>query len=124
MTAKHELRPSIGPARLAGALRYSIAGFRHATRHEAAFQQEVLLFLLLLPAAVLLPVPTLDRLVIVLSMLLVIVVELLNSAIEATVDRISLENHRLAKRAKDIGSAAVMLSLVNAGVTWLLVALR
>ena len=116
MTAKHELRPSIGPARLAGALRYSIAGFRHATRHEAAFQQEVLLFLLLLPAAVLLPVPTLDRLVIVLSMLLVIVVELLNSAIEATVDRISAERHPLAgagqghgqrgglPRARDVGA--------------------
>ena len=124
MTVKHELRPSIGPARLAGALRYSLAGFRHATRHEAAFQQEVLVFLLLLPAAVLLPVPTLDRLILVLSMLLVIVVELLNSAIEATVDRISFENHRLAKRAKDIGSAAVMLSLVNAGVVWLLILVR
>ena len=92
MTVKNELRPSIGPARLAGALRYSIAGFRHATRHEAAFQQELLVSLLLLPAAVLLPVPTLDRLILVLSMMLVIVVELLNSAIEATVDRISAES--------------------------------
>ena len=118
MTVKNELRPSIGPARLAGALRYSIAGFRHATRHEAAFQQEVLLFLLLLPAALLLPVPTLDRLVIVLSMLLVIVVELLNSAIEATVDRISFERHPLAGQAKDMGSAAVFLSLLLAGGIW------
>ena len=122
MTAKHELRPSIGPARLAGALRYSIAGFRHATRHEAAFQQEVLLFLLLLPAALLLPVPTLDRLVIVLSMLLVIVVELLNSAIEATVDRISSERHPLAGQAKDMGSAAVFLTVVMSVVCWIVIA--
>ena len=122
MTAHNELRPSIGPARLAGALRYSIAGFRHATRHEAAFQQEVLLFLLLLPAAVLLPVPTLDRLVIVLSMLLVIVVELLNSAIEATVDRISSERHPLAGQAKDMGSAAVFLALVMSALCWAVIA--
>ena len=124
MTVKNEHRPSLGPARLAGALRYSIAGFRHATRHEAAFQQEVLVTLLLVPAALLLPVPTLDRLILVLSMLLVIVVELLNSAIEATVDRISFENHRLAKRAKDIGSAAVMLSIAAAAAVWLLVLVR
>ena len=122
MTANNELRPSIGPARLAGALRYSIAGFRHATRHEAAFQQEVLLFLLLLPAAVLLPVPTLDRLVVVLSMLLVIVVELINSAIEATVDRISSERHPLAGQAKDMGSAAVFLSVVMSVVCWVVIA--
>jgi diacylglycerol kinase (ATP) len=118
MTVKHELRPSIGPARLAGALRYSLAGFRHATRHEAAFQQEVLVFLLLLPAAVLLPVPTLDRLILVLSMLLVIVVELLNSAIEATVDRISAERHPLAGQAKDMGSAAVFLTLMMSVLCW------
>src|SRR3954469_3150555 len=82
-------RGSIGPARLAGALRYSLAGFRHAAREEAAFQQELLLALILLPAAVMLPVPVLERLVLVLSMLFVLVVELLNSAIESTVDRIS-----------------------------------
>ena len=57
------------------------------------------------------------------SLILVLIVELLNSAVEATVDRISFENHRLAKRAKDIGSAAVMLSLANAGVVWLLIIL-
>ena len=65
-----------------------------------------------------------ERALLIGCLMLVLIVELINSAIEATVDRISLENHRLAKRAKDIGSAAVMLSLVNAGVTWLLVALR
>ena len=122
MTVKNELRPSIGPARLAGALRYSIAGFRHATRHEAAFQQELLVSLLLLPAAVLLPVPTLDRLILVLSMMLVIVVELLNSAIEATVDRISSERHPLAGQAKDMGSAAVFLTVVMSVVCWIVIA--
>ena len=122
MTAKNPARPSIGPARLAGALRYSIAGFRHASRHEAAFQQEVLVTLLLVPAALLLPVPTLDRLVLVLSMLLVLVVELLNSAIEATVDRISAERHPLAAQAKDMGSAAVLLALVMSALCWIVIA--
>ena len=84
--------------------------------------KEVLLFLLLLPAAVLLPVPTLDRLVIVLSMLFVIVVELLNSAIEATVDRISAERHPLAGQAKDMGSAAVFVALVMSLLCWAVIA--
>jgi diacylglycerol kinase (ATP) len=64
-----------------------------------------------------------ERALMIGSLILVLIVELLNSAVEATVDRISFENHRLAKRAKDIGSAAVMLSLVNAGVIWLLIIL-
>ena len=122
MTVKNELRPSIGPARLAGALRYSIAGFRHATRHEAAFQQEVLVSLLLLPAALLLPVSALERLILVVSMLFVIVVELLNSAIEATVDRISAERHPLAGQAKDMGSAAVFVALVMSLLCWTVIA--
>jgi diacylglycerol kinase (ATP) len=122
MTVKNELRPSIGPARLAGALRYSIAGFRHATRHEAAFQQEVLVSLLLLPAALLLPVSALERLILVVSMLFVIVVELLNSAIEATVDRISAERHPLAGQAKDMGSAAVLVALVMSLLCWTVIA--
>jgi diacylglycerol kinase (ATP) len=118
MTVKNEHRPSLGPARLAGALRYSIAGFRHATRHEAAFQQEVLVSLLLLPAALLLRVSALERLILVVSMLFVIVVELLNSAIEATVDRISAERHPLAGQAKDMGSAAVFVALVMSLLCW------
>ena len=127
MTVKNELRPSIGPARLAGALRYSIAGFRHATRLEAAFQQEVLVSLLLvslllLPAALLLPVSALERLILVVSMLFVIVVELLNSAIEATVDRISAERHPLAGQAKDMGSAAVLVALVMSLLCWTVIA--
>jgi diacylglycerol kinase (ATP) len=77
----------------------------------------------LVPLALWLGDTGLERALLVGCLILVLIVELLNSAIEATVDRISFENHRLAKRAKDIGAAAVMLSLVNAGVVWLLVLL-
>jgi len=78
---------------------------------------------LLTPVALWLGGTGVERALLIGSLILVLIVELLNSAIEATVDRISFENHRLAKRAKDIGSAAVMLSLVNAGVVWLLIIL-
>jgi diacylglycerol kinase (ATP) len=115
-------RSSIGPARLAGALRYSIAGFRHAARTEAAFQQEMLLALILLPAALLLPVPVLERLVLVLSMLFVMAVELLNTAIESTVDRISAERHPLAGQAKDMGSAAVLIAFAMSLACWAVIA--
>jgi diacylglycerol kinase (ATP) len=83
----------------------------------------VLLAAVLLPAAFLVPATGPGRALMVASVLLVLVVELLNSAVEATVDRISLEDHRLAKRAKDIGSAAVLVSLVNVVVVWGLVIL-
>ena len=78
---------------------------------------------LLAPVALWLGNTGMERALLIGSLILVLIVELLNSAVEATVDRISFENHRLAKRAKDIGSAAVMLSLVNAGVVWLLIIL-
>jgi diacylglycerol kinase (ATP) len=76
---------------------------------------------LLIPLALFLPASGSGKALMVTSVLLVLIVELLNSAVEATVDRVSLENHRLAKRAKDIGSAAVMMSLANVIVVWLLV---
>ena len=110
-----------GLRRLWNAFHYSLAGLRAAYRHEDAFRQEVLLAAVLIPIALFLPVPTLGKALMIASVLLVIIVELLNSAIEAAVDRISLENHRLAKRAKDIGSAAVFLALVNVAVVWSLV---
>jgi diacylglycerol kinase (ATP) len=101
-----------GLVRLKNALGYSLAGFRAAYKHEDAFRQEVLLAAILVPlAASGLPVGYLGKALMIGSVLLVIIVELLNSAIEATVDRISLDNHDLAKRAKDIGSAAVLVSL-------------
>ncbi len=110
-----------GWRRLSNALCYSMEGLRAAFRHEDAFRQEVLLGAVLIPIALFLPASGLGKAVMIAAVLLVLIVELLNSAIEATVDRVSLDDHPLAKRAKDIGSAAVMLSLVNAGVVWLLV---
>jgi diacylglycerol kinase (ATP) len=101
---------------------YSLAGFRHALRHEASVRQELLAFLVLVPVAVLLPVEALARLVLVLSMGLVLVVELLNSSIEAAVDRISLERHPLAGRAKDLGSAAVFTAIGLSALCWLVIA--
>ena len=112
-----------GLTRLLNAVGYSVNGFRSAYRHEDAFRQEVLLAIVLIPLAALSPATGLGKALMVFSVLLVLVVELLNSAIEAAVDRISLDHHQLAKRAKDIGSAAVFLSLVNAAVVWALVLL-
>ena len=112
-----------GLRRIWNALHYSLEGFAAAYRNEDAFRQEVLLGAVLLPLAALAPVGLLGKALMIGSMFLVLIVELINSAIEAAVDRISLENHRLAKRAKDIGSAAVMLSLLNLAVVWALVLL-
>ena len=107
-----------GLRRVWNAFSYSLAGLKAAYLCEDAFRQEVWLALLLIPAALALPVPWLGRGMMIASVLLVLVVELLNSAIEAVVDRVSLENHRLAKRAKDIGSAAVLVSLLIVVVVW------
>lgn len=112
-----------GLRRVWNALFYSLDGLRAAFRHEDAFRQEVFLAALLIPVALWLTVGGVSKALMISSVLLVLIVELLNSAVEATVDRISLENHRLAKRAKDIGSAAVMLSLLNVVAVWLLVLL-
>ena len=110
-----------GLRRVWNAMFYSIEGLRAAYRHEDAFRQEVLLAALLIPLALFLPASGSAKALMIASVLLVLIVELLNSAVEATVDRVSLEHHRLAKRAKDIGSAAVMMSLANVIVVWLLV---
>lgn len=110
-----------GLRRILNALAYSLDGLRAAYRHEDAFRQEVLLAALLLPVAFLVPASGAGRALLVASVLLVLVVELLNSAVEAAVDRISLEDHRLAKRAKDIGSAAVLISLLDVVLVWALV---
>ena len=110
-----------GLRRLINATGYSFEGFKAAYQNEDAFRQEVLLAVVLIPLAFVLEAQGVARALMVASVLLVLVVELLNSAVEATVDRISLENHALAKRAKDIGSAAVMLSLINLAAVWALV---
>lgn len=110
-----------GLKRVYNAFFYSMAGLGAAFRHEDAFRQEVFLAAILIPAAVFTPAPGIGKALMIASVLLVLIVELLNSAVEAAVDRISLENHALAKRAKDIGSAAVLLSLINVPVVWGLV---
>ena len=112
-----------GLQRIRNALLYSLDGFAAAFKYEDAFRLEVLLALILIPLAFSMHVSALGKALLIASVLLVLIVELLNSAVEATVDRISLEKHRLAKRAKDIGSAAVMLSLLNVVAVWLLVLL-
>ena len=109
-------------ARLRPALRASLAGVSHAARDEAAFRSEVWMTVLLTPLAAALPVSALQRLFLVLTMLFVIVVELLNSAIESTVDRISLERHPLSGQAKDLGSAAVAVAILMSTVSWLVIA--
>lgn len=110
-----------GLRRIWNAFHYSRAGLAAAFRNEDAFRQEVFLALILIPAAFFVPTSGIGRALLIGSVLLVMIVELLNSAIEATVDRISTDHHELAKRAKDIGSAAVLLALCNLGATWALV---
>ncbi|MDP2786930.1 MAG: diacylglycerol kinase [Pseudomonadota bacterium] len=97
---------------------YSLEGFGAAWKHEDAFRQESILALIMIPLAFVFADAALERAMMIASVLLVLIVELVNSAIEATVDRISLENHQLAKRAKDIGSAAVLIALINVLVVW------
>ena len=110
-----------GLKRIWNALFYSLDGFAAAFKHEDAFRLEVLLALILIPLALHMHVNGVGRALLVASVLLVLIIELLNTAIEAATDRISLDDHVLAKRAKDMGSAAVMLSLIDVPVVWLLV---
>ncbi len=110
-----------GLRRIWNALFYSFDGLKAAYRHEDAFRQEVWLAAVLIPLALFLPASGTGKSMMIASVVVVLIVELLNSAVEATVDRVSLEHHRLAKRAKDIGSAAVLFSLINVVVVWLLV---
>ena len=113
-----------GITRLVNAFKYSCAGLKEAYQNEDAFRMELLLAIILIPLAFWLEHSMLGRAAMLACVMLVIIVELLNSAIEATVDRISLDDHNLAKRAKDIGSAAVLISLVNLVIVWVLVLLN
>lgn len=110
-----------GLRRIWNAFSYSLSGLRAAYRNEDAFRQESLLAALLIPLALFMSVPGLGKALMIGSVLLVLIVELLNSAVEAAIDRISLDRHRLSKRAKDIGSAAVLVALINVVTTWSLV---
>jgi diacylglycerol kinase (ATP) len=102
-------------------MRCALAGLAAAWRHEVAFRLEVLACIFLLPVVFLVARNGVERALLVGSLLLVLIAELLNSSLEATLDRISLEDHPLIGRAKDIGSAAVFMALVNAALVWLLV---
>ena len=113
------LKGKKGLVRLWRAFWYSADGLKAAWA-ESAFRQELLLGAILAPTALLLPIPSLHKGILLAALFLVLITELLNSAVEATVDRISFDDHKLAKRAKDIGSAAVLLSLVNCVVLWML----
>ncbi|MFO1362599.1 MAG: diacylglycerol kinase [Burkholderiales bacterium] len=110
-----------GLARIRRAFGYSLAGLRTAIAREHAFRQELALAAVLIPVALFLPASPPGKAALVASVLLVLVVELLNSAVESVVDLVSPGDHALAARAKDLGSAAVFVSLVNLAATWLLV---
>jgi diacylglycerol kinase (ATP) len=116
--ASVEVAPDIGPGRIVKAFGYSMQGLHAAWRTEAAFRQEALAAMVLIPVAIFVPIPVLQRAALVVSVLFVMVVELLNSSLESAIDRIGLERHPLSKRAKDTGSAAVMLAITIAIVTW------
>jgi diacylglycerol kinase (ATP) len=111
-----------GARRIANAMRYSLRGLILAWRVESAFRQELTLALVLLPIAFILPLTAFERLALIGSTLLVLIIELLNSSVEAAIDRISLDHHRLSGRAKDFGSAAVFLALLFCAFSWILIA--
>ncbi len=110
-----------GMKRVVKALFYSFEGIASTLKHEAAFRQEAILAAILIPTSFLMGVSLIEHLVLVASICLVLIVELLNSAIEAVVDDVSLRHRPLAKRAKDMGSAAVLISLLNCFICWMAV---
>jgi len=121
---KNSFKSSGGLIRIYRAFFYSLSGFKHAFVHESAFRQELLLTSLLLPIALWVEVSRLERVALIASVFLVLIVELVNSAIEAAIDRISLDEHPLSGRAKDLGSAAVMLALLVCVLTWCSILLK
>ncbi len=110
-----------GVRRLFNAFFYSLSGLQLAFDHESAFRQEIAIAIVLIPLACVVPVTPAERVLLVGSVVLLLIVELLNSSVEAAIDRIGLDTHRLSKRAKDLGSAAVLLSLVLLATTWALI---
>ncbi len=118
MSGFEEFKGKQGLTRLINALGYSRDGLSAAWKNEAAFREEVLLATIAIPLAIYLGKTGVDRALMVGSILLILIVEILNSAVEAVVDKASPEKSELAKRAKDMGSAAVLLSLLNAAAVW------
>lgn len=118
-----EFKSKAGPKRLFSAFFYSIAGLKAAWSTEHAFRQELMVIVPATVIALLLPVSAFQKLALIAVLVLVLIVELLNSAIEAVVDRVSFEAHPLSKNAKDIGSASVFLAMLLAGATWAVIVL-
>ena len=118
---KNDFKGKAGIERIINAISYSFSGFKVAFQKEEAFRQEILLTIILVPLAIYLANNAVETALLVLSTFLVPIIELVNSAIESTVDRISMKKHKLSMRAKDIGSAAVFLSLVNLFTVWLII---
>ena len=118
MSDAAELKGKRGLRRLINALGYSRDGIAAAWRNEAAFRQEILLAAIALPLAFYLGKTGVERALMICSVVLILIVEIHNSAVEAVVDKASPEKSELAKRAKDMGSAAVLLSLINAAAIW------
>ncbi len=119
MSGFEEFKGKQGLTRLINALGYSRDGLGAAWKNEAAFREEVLLAAIAIPLALYLGKTGVERALMIGSILLILIVEILNSAVEAVVDKASPEKSELAKRAKDMGSAAVLLSLINAAAIWI-----
>ncbi|MFA9216967.1 MAG: diacylglycerol kinase [Sphingomonadaceae bacterium] len=113
-----EFKSKSGLKRIVAAFGYSLQGMRAAWRHEHAFRQEILLFVVGTVLALALRISAFEKLMLIGVLVLILIVELINSSIEAVVDRISLERHPLSKNAKDFGSAAVLLACLLAAAAW------
>lgn len=118
-----EFKSKSGLKRISSALFYSIAGLKTAWKHEHAFRQELMFAIPGSIIALLVPVSPLEKLLLISVLVLVLIIELMNSSIEAIVDRVSLERHPLSKNAKDLGSAAVLLAVLLAVATWAVILL-
>jgi diacylglycerol kinase (ATP) len=114
----NEGKRQAGVGRWASAFRNTCTGFRHALRNEVAIREELLLMVVLVPVSIAVHVTKVEHLILILSMMLVLLVEFMNSAIESTIDRVSLEQHPLSARAKDLASAAVFIALLMCAVSW------
>ncbi|MBP6114094.1 MAG: diacylglycerol kinase [Acinetobacter sp.] len=121
MSEYSSLKGKTGLKRIINATGYSLAGFKAAYQHEAAFRQIVLINVILIPITFFLDVTRIEQAVMIAVCLLAVIVELFNSAIEAVVDRVSLDKHPLSKNAKDMGSAAQFVAQTIIVATWLLI---
>ncbi|MCP3672942.1 MAG: diacylglycerol kinase [Gammaproteobacteria bacterium] len=118
-----KLKGKTGIARIFNAFGYSLSGLKLVFKHEAAFRQLFLLNVVLISVALALDVTAVERVLLIISVFLTLIIELFNSAIEAVVDRVSLSIHPLSKQAKDMGSAAQLLGLILVMITWLIILL-